>query len=140
MKQGIKILFRILVGIVFFGILFAGMLFYEMNYAIGEVTSSESEDQRYRLVIYMIGEPDWPFGMTHCRFDFIDGRKRIIQYQFDIADDGRMPGESNFEIQWNEEDVLLKVSGDEQADTYYLISFEGKVEDSWEDAESVDTN
>lgn len=76
----------------------------------------------------MIGEPDWPFGSTHCRFDLFKDDKRIIKYPFSIHNDGANAHEDNFDIIWNEDNVTVIVSGSEQNDIEYVLNFDGTTE------------
>lgn len=76
----------------------------------------------------MIGEPDWPFSSTHCRFDLFKDDKRIIKYPFSIHNDGANAHEDNFDIIWNEDNVTVIVSGSEQNDIEYVLNFDGTTE------------
>ena len=108
-------------------LLFAGIK-YRTCYAKSEITASISSDGRYVLKIYMIGEPEWPFGATHCRLELLDDSRRIINYPFSIQDDGAMAREENFNILWGREKVRVIVSGSEQEDREYVLYFDGRVE------------
>ncbi|WMJ90459.1 hypothetical protein [Anaerocolumna sp. MB42-C2] len=72
----------------------------------------------------MIGEPDWPFGTTHCRFDLFDGSKRIAKRPLPIDNDGSNAREDNCSITWNTNNVTIMVSGEEQEDREYVLNFE----------------
>ena len=87
-----------------------------------------SEDNQYTLKIYMIGEPEWPFGATHCRMELFKDSKRIIKHPIDIYDDGAIVHEDNFDIKWHEDNVTVTVSGSEQDENRYILSFDGTVE------------
>lgn len=105
-----------------------GSIKYKVSYAKTEVTSSISDDGRYQVIIFMIGEPDWPFGATHCRFDLLDGKKTITMYQTDLRNDGCYAHENNFDITWDMDSVVVKASASEQPDLYYRFYFDGKTE------------
>lgn len=92
------------------------------------VITSASKDGGYRLAVYMIGEPDWPFGATHCRFDLFRSRKRLIKHPFSIRDDGGAAREEQFHITWGKDHVTVIVSGSEQRDQEYVLNFDGTVE------------
>ena len=114
--------------IAFFAVVVAFIGFVYLGYfAKTEVVSSASGDGRYRLTVYMIGEPDWPFGETHCRFDLSCEGKRIIKHPFSIWDDGSAARESNFAVAWNTDNVTIIVSGSEQKDETYVLNFDGTV-------------
>ena len=108
-------------------ILFAGYK-YRTTYAKTEIMTETSEDNQYTLKIYMIGEPEWPFGATHCRLELFKDTKRIIKCPIDIYDDGAIVHEDNFDIRWHEDNVTVTVSGSEQDDNRYILSFDGTVE------------
>ena len=108
-------------------ILFAGYK-YRTTYAKTEIMTETSEDNQYTLKIYMIGEPEWPFGATHCRMELFKDSKRIIKCPIDIYDDGAIVHEDNFDIKWHEDNVTVTVSGSEQDDNRYILSFDGTVE------------
>ena len=109
------------------GILCGGIR-YRTRYAKTEITTSASSDGQYTLTISMIGEPEWPFGATHCRFDLSDGSRKVVKYPFSIQDDGAMANEENFQISWYPNKVSIIVSGSEQEDRAYILHFDGTVE------------
>lgn len=108
-------------------ILFVGFR-YRTTYAKTEIMTETSEDNQYTLKIYMIGEPEWPFGATHCRLELFKDSKRIIKCPIDIYDDGAIVHEDNFDIKWHEDNVTVTVSGSEQDENRYILSFDGTVE------------
>lgn len=115
-----------LVVLLLLAILFGGFK-YRTSYAKTELVTETSSDGQYTLKIYMIGEPDWPFGATHCRFDLLEGAKRIVKVPFSIYDDGAMARKGNFDIRWNEDNVTILVSGSEQDQDAYVLKFDGTV-------------
>lgn len=119
-----------LITVMFFlllaGVLIAGIA-YRTNYAKTELAFYDSEDGHYRLTVFMIGEPDWPFGATHCRFDLARDGKRIIKCSFSILNDGASAHADNFRITWNPDNVTITVSGSEQSGTKYVLNFDGTV-------------
>ena len=106
----------------------AGGIVYRTDYAKTEVVTCVSEDGRHTLTIYMIGEPEWPFGPTHCRVDLMEDSRRITKYPFSIRDDGAPAGEGNFRIGWHADGVRVTVSGSEQRDQEYMLYFDGRTE------------
>lgn len=92
-----------------------------------EIITSVSEDGRWKLIVYMIGEPEWPFGSTHCQFDLFHDSKRLIKHSFSIRDDGAVARERNFKVIWNMDHVTIIVSGSEQKDELYVLNFDGTV-------------
>jgi len=108
-------------------LLLIGGFQYRVNYAKTEVITSVSADGEHALTVYMIGEPDWPFGATHCRFDLRDGVKRTVKEPFSIHDDGVAASENNFAITWHEDHVEILVTASEQPDEICTIFFDGMV-------------
>ena len=108
-------------------LLLIGSFHYRVNYAKTEVITSVSDDGKHTLTVYMIGEPDWPFGSTHCRFDLRNGNKRIVKEPFSIHDDGVAASENNFAITWREDRVEILVTASEQPDEMCIIYFDGMV-------------
>lgn len=108
-------------------ILFVGFR-YRTTYAKTEIMTETLEDSQYTLKINMIGEPEWPFGATHCRLELFKDSKRIIKCPIDIYDDGAIVHEDNFDIKWHEDNVTVTVSGSEQDENRYILSFDGTVE------------
>lgn len=106
-----------------------GTIVYQVNYAKTKLDTYTSSDGAHRLVIYEIGEPDWPFGATHCRFVLSRGDKVVKKYNFSIADDGARAGSGNFSVRWQDDRVTVVVSGTEQRDTAYHLFFDGTVEE-----------
>lgn len=78
----------------------------------------------------MLGEPEWPFGPTHCRFDLKAGESLIAQHPVSLKNDGGSVSEQNFQIHWNEDSVEILVSAKEQPDTVYRISYDGTLTSS----------
>ena len=60
--------FVLLMIILAMSTLLIGGIKYQSTYEKTEIMRSLSDDGQYTLFVYMIGEPDWPFGATHCRF------------------------------------------------------------------------
>jgi hypothetical protein len=100
---------------------------YRTSFAKTEIITSASDDNSYQLIVYMIGEPEWPFGATHCRFDLFHSGKRLIKHPFSIQDDGAVAHESNFHVTWGEDHVTVIASGSEQKDKEYVLNFDGTV-------------
>jgi len=107
-------------------ILLAGVL-WRTSFAKTEILTSSPKSGDYSLTVYMIGEPDWPFGPTHCRFDLFRNDKRLVKYPFSIRDDGVPAHESNLKITWSTDHVMIIVSGSEQSDAVYVLNFDGTV-------------
>ncbi len=119
---------RFLLAVFVVLVLAVSVFVYFESFAKTKILTSTSDNGGYHLTVYMIGEPEWPFGATHCRFDLFHGRKRLIKHPFLIHDDGAAAHEDNFYIAWDEDHVTVIVSGSEQPDQEYILNFDGTVE------------
>ncbi len=119
----------IIAAAVFAGILLILMatFVWQTNYAKTEILTHPASDGTHKLIIYMIGNPDWPFGSTHCRFDLFEGNKRIIKYSFNIADDGANADDDNFKITEGSGGITVAVYGSEQGTETYILNYDGTV-------------
>lgn len=108
-------------------LLLIGGIQYRVSFAKTEIITSAANNEPYTLTIYQIGEPDWPFGPTHCRFDLRNGSKRIIKHPFSIRNDGCSAHASNFTIVWSADSAAITVSGEEQPDQTYILCYDGTV-------------
>ena len=75
----------------------------------------------YVLTIDRVGEPDWPFGATHCRFTLRREGRQILGRAFSIQDDGAVA---------RADGVQVVVSGSEQGNRVYVLGFDGSAEES----------
>ena len=99
----------------------AGGIWYRVEVAPTEVLTDVSPDGAYELTIDRVGEPDWPFGATHCRFTLRGEGRQILERAFSIQDDGAVA---------RADGVQVVVSGSEQGDRVYILRFDGSVEES----------
>ena len=56
----------------------------------------------------MVGEPDWPFGATHCRFTLRREGRQILERAFSIQDDGAVARADNFDVRWRADGVACR--------------------------------
>ena len=77
-----------------------------------------------------MGEPDWPFGATHCRFTLRGEGRQILERAFSIQDDGAVARADNFAVRWRADGVQVVVSGSEQGDRVYVLGFDGSAEEA----------
>ena len=119
-----KILFAVVIFALSTAIL-QGAIFYKTNYAKTEVETYTYDE--YTLEVYEIGEPEWPFGKTHCRFILNKEKERVIKFDFTISDDGTRAGKDNFDIKWYEDKIEVVVNGSEQSDMLYRLNFDGSM-------------
>lgn len=106
-------------------VLLLGTIYYRVGHKKTEVVTYKNDI--YTLTVFMIGEPEWPFGRTHCCFELKEYTKKITKYKFSVRNDGCFVSENNFDVNWHEEYCLLFVDGQEQAIVEYKISYKGNV-------------
>ena len=99
---------------------------YKTKYRETEVLQSASPNGIYNLKIYMIGEPEWTFGPTHCRYDLCEGDRILVKSPDTILNDGKNAIPENFDICWQEDCVNLIIHGEEQDDKAITFFFDGR--------------
>lgn len=99
------------------------VLLFEARYEKTEILREQSPDGQYTVVIWRIGEPDWPFGAVHVEITLFGEEETpdiFHRFQADIANDG---GEGTCAIDWLEDGVQITLSGSEQPDEVYILPF-----------------
>lgn len=96
-----------------------GVLVYKADYEITEITAYENGS--YKLSLYEIGTPAFPFGLGKCRFILSENGRRIGSLDIELHNDGKRPGTENFEVSWASDSVSITVHGEEQGDAVYLL-------------------
>ena len=109
---------------------FSRQLEYRMNDEKMPVFAQKSSWQNYELIIYQVGEPDFPFGSTHCRYELYSVRKLVNELNFNVSNDGQIVDDGNFEVKWEPNAVVIKVTAEEQQDFYYRLYGDGR-RDVW---------
>ena len=85
-----------------------------------------SPDGDYELVIYSVGDPDFPFGAAHGRL-VLKGKEKTVAYRsFEVANDGARFDESDLKTTWYIDRVEVVVSGSEQRDELVTMRFNGQ--------------
>ena len=79
----------IIVGILVMVVLLPlGYVRYKTRYEAEQISVSTSPDGDYELVIYSVGDPDFPFGAAHGRL-VLKGKEKTVAYRsFEVANDG----------------------------------------------------
>lgn len=121
---------RKIIGSIFAGLLLTAavalMFFnYKTNHARTEI--ERVSENGYELIILEIGEPDFPFGATHCAFKLTKDGRKITFYRFDVADDGARAQPELFETRWFADRVEITVTASEQEVIHYQLFFNGGV-------------
>ena len=117
----------IIVGILVMVVLLPlGYVRYKTRYEAEQISTSTSPDGDYELVIYSVGEPDFPFGVAHGRL-VLKGKKKTVAYRlFEVANDGARFYDGNLETTWYIDRVEVVVSGSEQRDELVTLRFNGQ--------------
>lgn len=95
-------------------ILIFGLFRFNTGKMEKEVYRQMSEDGSQNVVIYEVGEPDWPFGKAHYK---VYGPSNFF---VDVSDDG---GRGQFTVEWKETSVAITFRGSEQKDAVYELPF-----------------
>lgn len=117
----------IIVGILVMVVLLPlGYVRYKTRYEAEQISTSTSPDGDYELVIYSVGEPDFPFGAAHGRL-VLKGKEKTVAYRsFEVANDGARFYDSDIETTWYGDRVEVVVSGSEQRDELVTLRFNGQ--------------
>lgn len=117
----------IIVGILVMVVLLPlGYVRYKTRYEAEQISTSTSPDGDYELVIYSVGEPDFPFGAAHGRL-VLKGKEKTVAYRsFEVANDGARFYDGDLETTWYGDRVEVVVSGSEQRDELVTLSFNGQ--------------
>ena len=117
----------IIVGIlVLVALLPLGYFRYKTHYEVEQISTSMSPDGDYELVIYSVGEPDFPFGSAHGRLKLKGKEKAVAYMPFEVANDGAGFDVSDLDIKWYDDRVEVVVSGSEQHDELVTLRFDGQ--------------
>ncbi len=103
-----------------------GYVRYKTRYEAEQISESTSPDGDYELVIYSVGEPDFPFGAAHGRL-VLKGKEKTVAYMpFEVANDGARFYGGDLETTWYGDRVEVVVSGSEQHDELVTMYFDGQ--------------
>lgn len=117
----------IIVGILVMVVLLPlGYVRYKTRYEAEQISTSTSPDGDYELVIYSVGEPDFPFGAAHGSL-VLKGKEKTVAYRsFEVANDGARFYDGDLETTWYIDRVEVVVSGSEQRDELVTLRFNGQ--------------
>lgn len=103
-----------------------GYVRYKTRYEAEQISVSTSPDGDYELVIYSVGDPDFPFGAAHGRL-VLNGKEKTVAYRsFEVANDGARFYDGDLETTWYIDRVEVVVSGSEQRDELVTMRFNGQ--------------
>lgn len=107
---------------------FPAVFIYKTQYKKTEIITSSNTNDSHKLIVYEIGEPDFPFGSANCRFVLLDGNKKTNTLDFEVRNDGGWALKENFNISWKADSVEISVNGEEQEEVTYYLYFNGKTD------------
>ena len=94
-----------------------------------QVNEFYSDDGKYTLTMYQVGDPDFPFGAVSGKFVLKENTEVINTYHFSVADDGAGLQHNVPAIRWTDDSVMAIVSGSEQKDQLYIMYYDGTAEE-----------
>lgn len=113
MKKIVPVLLMI-ETLILLGTLVLGYFLFSTKNAETQVYRQSSADGSQTVVIYEVGEPDWPYGNAHYK---VCGPSN---FYVAVADDG---GKGKFTVEWKESSVIITFSGSEQDNAVYELPF-----------------
>lgn len=103
-----------------------GYVRYKTRYETEQISTSTSPDGDYEIVIYSVGDPDFPFGAAHGRLVLKCKEKTVAYRSFEVANDGARFYDGDLETTWHGDRVEVVVSGSEQRDELVTLRFNGQ--------------
>jgi hypothetical protein len=122
MKKKTKMILIVCAAILGVGLI-VGEVIWRTDYAQTKVLTAVSKDNQYRLTVCMVGEPDFPYGATHCRAALYKGKQQLSAQDFSVQNDGAIVKEDNFSISWDEAAVTLTANGTEQENEEIVLNY-----------------
>ena len=91
-------------------------------------TKDTQTNGQYVVELQATSSPDWPFGSQDGRIVLKDNNnKKICSVDFSLSNDGKSMCESNWNVEWSEESVVITIMGEEQPDALYRLYYNGDV-------------
>ena len=99
------------------------LLFTYMSDRDTLITQQNSDDGTHSIRIFMVGEPEFPFGSTNCRADLYTGQSKTAETDIVLLNDGKAADEENFRITWMQDCVVITASAEEMEDMEYILNY-----------------
>ena len=99
-----------------------GFYKYKTEYALTEIL--EVNEDNHSVKIYMVGEPEFPFGSAYARIMIYEDSKKKESLDVEIANDGKNLFEDNFEILFEKDRISITVKGEEMDEKTFTYGFE----------------
>ncbi len=117
-KKTLKRILTIILVVLVAAAVTVALIIYFRDYRKTEVFSSVNGSST--ITVYMVGEPDFPYGKTKCRLVLKRDGKDTVKEDFSLANDGAAARKDNFSVEWNDNSVRLRVTGSEQEIASYV--------------------
>lgn len=82
---------------------------------------------KYTLELQAKSSPDFPFGSQDGRIILKSDLKRICREDFILSNDGKNMDEDNWSVKWENDKVIVTITGEEQSDEIYTLYYNGEV-------------
>ena len=113
-------------GLVLAIVIQIGRFVYHSEYKITEVAVYPSPDGSSQVALQAVGQPDWPFGAAAGRVQFykIQGKKKVMieEFSISVSDDGAPIHRESCRVEWQEDRVIITLSGSEQEDEVHTVA------------------
>lgn len=87
------------------------------------IVTSFSDDNIHTVSIYMIGDPEFPYGSTNCQAVLNENNKAINKQDIILKNDGKIAMEENFAIEWQTDKVIITAMAEEMDPEQYTFTF-----------------
>lgn len=95
--------------------------FVRKDFPVKKILTSSYDDMTVK--VYMIGEPETPYGETNCRIDLYENGEKTDEQAVSIQNDGEEVTKDNFLVEWNDETVVIEAMGAEQKDITVTMNY-----------------
>lgn len=87
------------------------------------IIKSVSDDNIHTVSIYMVGDPEFPYGSTNCQAVLNENNKTINKQDIILKNDGKIAMEENFAIEWQTDKVIITAMAEEMDPEQYVFTF-----------------
>ena len=87
------------------------------------IVTSVSDDNIHTVSIYMVGDPEFPYGNTNCQAVLNENNKTINKQDIILKNDGKIAMEENFAIEWQTDKVIITAMAEEMDPEQYTFTF-----------------
>ena len=87
------------------------------------IIKSVSDDNIHTVSIYMVGDPEFPYGSTNCQAVLSENNKTINKQDIILKNDGKIAMEENFAIEWQTDKVIITAMAEEMDQEQYIFTF-----------------